>query len=506
MILVAFVLCVCTVFAVMGGTPPPVVVLANGNVPASLELARYYMARRSIPTNRLCVLDLPRGETIVRADYETRLRDPLLRWLRENELIEEVKVEGGEGSVPVSKDVRYVVSMYGVPVSITSFSERLKNWVKGEIRAVERAAVDSELSVLLLVEAAEARGPLRNPLFAARVCDSENEQVLLCTRLDGASADAVRTMIDGTLEAEQFGLNGYAWFDARGLSRGAPYFAGDYMIEEAYQRFRREGFECYFDAQEAVLGQALPLDHAAVYMGWYTEHVTGPFLRRGFRFEPGAVAYHLHSASARRLRTPNGYWAGPLTARGAAVTMGAVAEPFLRFTPDLGIFSDRLCRGYTFGESAYMALPALSWQITVVGDPLYRPFGASLEEQVARMRAAGNPGLAWGILRQVNRLLLDGRFGQAVSLCSREADELNSHVLRERLADLYVMNGNAGDALALYKKICTTAASDALVFRAGMKYAGLLRRDQREADTVALMEQLRERLKGRPDLLRALNE
>jgi len=32
------------------------------------------------------------------------------------------------------------------------------------------------------------------------------------------------------------------------------------------------------------------------------------------------------------------------------------------------------CRRITFGEAAWAAQPVLSWQTTVVGDPLYRPF------------------------------------------------------------------------------------------------------------------------------------
>ena len=40
-----------------------------------------------------------------------------------------------------------------------------------------------------------------------------------------------------------------------------------------------------------------------------------------------------------------------------------------------------LSRGQTLGEAAYYALPALSWQAVVIGDPLYRPFLVSLEDQ-----------------------------------------------------------------------------------------------------------------------------
>ena len=59
-----------------------VVVVANRNVPESVELAKVYMQARSIPANHLCVVDLPVGGTIVRYIYERRLRDPLLDFLR----------------------------------------------------------------------------------------------------------------------------------------------------------------------------------------------------------------------------------------------------------------------------------------------------------------------------------------------------------------------------------------------------------------------------------------
>ena len=38
-----------------------------------------------------------------------------------------------------------------------------------------------------------------------------------------------------------------------------------------------------------------------------------------------------------------------------------------------------LAAGFTLAESAYMAMPALSWMGTVVGDPLYRPFKIAQE-------------------------------------------------------------------------------------------------------------------------------
>ena len=57
--------------------------------------------------------------------------------------------------------------------------------------------------------------------------------------------------------------------------------------------------------------------------------------------------------------------------------MGCVYEPFLQFTPNIAIFLESLGNGYTFGEAAWASQLALSWQTTVIGDPLYQPFKAA---------------------------------------------------------------------------------------------------------------------------------
>ena len=58
--------------------------------------------------------------------------------------------------------------------------------------------------------------------------------------------------------------------------------------------------------------------------------------------------------------------------------MGNVYEPFLALTHHLDVLHHRLLQGYTIGEASLMALPALSWQAVLLGDPLYRPFQTDL--------------------------------------------------------------------------------------------------------------------------------
>ena len=112
----------------------------------------------------------------------------------------------------------------------------------------------------------------------------------------------------------------------------------------------------------------------AIYLGWYTENAVGPMARPGFRFNRGAIAYHLQSFTGAAIRDPKTHWVGPLAgARGLRHRRrGVRAVP--GGTPHVDILMDRLLQGYSWGEAAYMAEASISWQMCFIGDPLYRPF------------------------------------------------------------------------------------------------------------------------------------
>ncbi|MBP7829072.1 MAG: TIGR03790 family protein [Kiritimatiellae bacterium] len=481
------------------------VVVANRRVPESLELARHYLQVRGIPEDHLCALDLPAGETLLREVYEVRLRDPLLAFLRERRLIEQARrpadsVRRHESEwQTLSSSVRYLVCMYGVPVRITDTRWRIGEIVANRLRRLDlkdAAAVDSELA-LLLHAAHPIRGPYTNPLFnqmSEADAPASASRVLIAARLDGPDPATVRRMIDDAAAAERLGLSGRAYVDRRGIKRGG-YAMGDYWLAEAAERLAREGLEVVEDAAEPVWGPAFPMEHAAFYLGWYAEHVSGPFLRPGFRFEPGAVAYHIHSGSAAILRTASEHWAGPLLAAGAAATMGCVGEPLLNWTPYLSIFTDRLCRGLTFGESAYLAQPVLSWQVTVIGDPLYRPFLRPAETQ-----AEHEEGPGWARVRVVNRLVRAGRFNVALGLCRRWIAETGSPLLKEKLAELYARNDLYAEAIAEYRAAAEQAATAETAVRSGALALRILRALDRGPEADALERALRERWKDSPVL------
>src|SRR5258708_3626300 len=167
---------------------------------------------------------------------------------------------------------------------------------------------------------------------------------------------------------------------------------------------------------EKVLGDnpksfpaSFPMSQIAFYAGWYDENVSGPFTRPKVEFMPGAIAYHLHSFSASTIRSATRHWVGPLLERGATATMGSVEEPYLVGTPDLTAFFSRLIYfGFSFGEAAYAAQNSLSWQTTVVGDPLYRPFARKPQRQHEDLARRDLKLIEWSHLRVVDLNLASG--------------------------------------------------------------------------------------------------
>ena len=245
------------------------------------------------------------------------------------------------------------------------------------------ASVDSELSVLgfgLHV----ISGAVPNPYFRSfsTIMDARHPALMLVCRLDAPSAEIVRRMITDSLAAEENGLTGLAYVDARNIKE-AGYTEGDTWLYALANSARRHGTPVVLDNGPELFPESYPMTNAALYFGWYAEHMSGPFVRPDFRFARGAVAVHIHSFSAATLRDPLHHWAGPLVSAGAAATLGNVYEPYLTLTPQLDVFYDRLRAGFTFAESGYMAQRALSWMTTFVGDPLYRPYkgAAELEEK-----------------------------------------------------------------------------------------------------------------------------
>lgn len=443
-----------------------VIVIYNARVPESKQVAEYYAQRRAVPTNQVLGLDLPTDESMSRQEFLEKLQAPVLKHLEAEKLFTygpaTNRVPNSKPSDPsvrrvVGARVRYAVLCYGVPVKISADPRLVEEGADKLPTELQRnqAAVDSQLACSA---SSEGRlpwtGPISNPFYAATnaaVLHPTNG-LLLVARLDGPSAAIARGLIDKAIDAETNGLWGRAYIDSRGLTNGGYRIGDDWMRASALVA-RKSGFETVLDEKEATFSASYPMSQVALYLGWYDQQVSGPFTNGLVEFMPGAFAYHLYSFSAQRLRSTNNSWTGVLLQLGAACTMGAVDEPYLTGTPDLFMFLSRFAGlGFTFGESAYAGLNSVSWQMTIVGDPLYRPFGQNLEALHNKLLKQGNPLIEWSHLLVVNRNLEMGYGATSmIDYLYNTAQPNRSAVLTEKVGDLYWSLGKMADALDSYE-------------------------------------------------------
>ena len=341
--------------------------------PDSAALAAYYAKKRAIPLDHIVGLDCPNTEEISRATYDETMADPLRKIFTERGWW-----HAPEDPALVISDnqIRFIALIRGIPLKIAPAADYPGDsfHVKQPELNTNAAAVDSELATLG-VRTQHITGPMKNPYYQSftQFMDSPLAPIMLVCRLDGPSVDTVKNMIDGAISAERNGLDGFAYIDMRGITDG-PMSIGDRWLSNAADELRHHGMPVICDYSPNLIPTSYPMSHAAVYLGWYSSGVEGPMAQPDFRFEPGAIAVHIHSFSAATLHDFRANWAGPLVAHGAAVTLGNVYEPYLALTPNLDVFVDRLRNGMTFAESAYASEQVLSWMTTFVGDPLYRPF------------------------------------------------------------------------------------------------------------------------------------
>lgn len=439
-----------------------VLVVANKSVPDSVKIANYYAEKRGVPKAQICLLQCPATETVSRSDFIKTIQVPIRDFMEQNGLMRREPVVRGNdpdtartGLVTVQNKIRYIVLCYGIPLKVgpepkltEADSER---WPE-QFRRNE-AAVDSELA--LLPAEFPKTGFVQNPLYnypSPNFREPMNLRLILVTRLDGPNAEYARALVDRALEGEKSGLVGRAYFDARGI-KGGGYAIGDEWIHKSYELTKNAGFESVLDDHEPFFDEGYPMTDCVLYAGWYTGSIAGAPARKGFRFRPGTFAYHLHSDSAGTLRSESTCWAGPLVARGAACTMGCVYEPYLQGSPNIAIFFERFLQGYNFAESAYASQQMLSWQTTFIGDPLYRPFAISLDDQIAALEKAKRPDVVFAYLRRINLLLNADKKEEALKYARKLNADLDSAVLTEKIGDMLFDADDAIEAIRSYKEV-----------------------------------------------------
>lgn len=450
-----------------------VAVVYNAALPESRGVAEHYAARRNVPAQQVIGLSLPPTEAMTRSDFDDRLVKPLLAELANRGLMrwrDEIRPaeEGRAGRVIQSlteSRIRTFALCWGVPARILEDASRREAETAGLPEPLRRneASVDSDLSALpLLLAGQPITGPLANPLYGATnpaALGPANGQFLV-GRLDGPTPALARGLVDRAIEAEQKGLLGRAYFDLR-ASTDPVYQPGDRWISNAWVFAKAYGFDTHLDREPASLPPGLPFNHVALYAGWYEHTINGPFNVPPVEFVPGAIAYHLHSFNAHSLRTTNQYWCGPLVARGVTATMGTVSEPFLDGTPDVGTCYSRLMFfRFTWAEAALASQRMLSWQLTVLGDPLYRPFPMNALDRYKERVTQGDGRSDWALVQLFNRRReLSGDLTGVLADLEAEPRVKFSAILQEKLGDFALAAGDPAKAAKAYRRAAASPAS-----------------------------------------------
>lgn len=485
-----------------------VVVVYNRAMKDSKAVADYYALKRQIPKEQVFGLELPTNEAISRAEFQETLQKPLLKKLEDQGLFTFTK-EGDKQRLTAAK-IRYLVMCYGVPVRILkdpSINEPEAEKLRTELRRNE-ASVDSELAWLpRYYDKPLLSGPMVNSLYGSTNATelTPTRGLVIVARLDGPSAAIAQGLVDKAMSAETNGLWGRAYFDIRGINEGG-YKVGDDWIKAASEMSRRSGWETVVDDRPDTFPDSAPLSQIGLYAGWYASHVSGPFTHNMADFMPGAIAYHLHSFSGHTIRATDQYWVGPLLARGATATMGCVDEPYLEATPDLGNFFGRiLFLGFSFGEAAYASQNVISWQTTVVGDPLYRPYKRKPRDVHEDLIARKDPLLEWSHLRVVNLNIVTGlALGELFKYLDEIPDTAKSAVLQEKLGDMYLKAGRIGPAIEAYTEALALATNPIQKIRLSLTLAPKLGSYRKQEASVELFEKFLKENPNYPDRLTVL--
>ena len=380
--------------------PEQVLVLVNTRMAGSLSLAKYYMRQRGIPESNLLEMALTLNQGISREDYN----DYIIPKVRKK--IQKL----------APQPIGALVTFYGMPLTIeqTPFTEEEQRGIDSLSKKIEEyqkqlasapvlqkeidalgqrlnamrdkgdaAAVDSEL-MLVRVDGYTLKGWIANPYFLEfqnKKTSIDKSQVLLVSRLDGPDLATVRRMIDDSIATEkEGGLQGTVYLDARGPKPEKPptepYGFYDAALHEA-KRILEKKMPVVLDEKEELFPPHSCPD-AALYCGWYSysNYIDS------FTWKRGAVGYHLASSECTTLRLgASKPWCPNILSHGAAATIGPVSEPYVNAFPPPHLFFALLTSGkVTLGEAYLASLPYLSWQMILVGDPLYRPFGQKADK------------------------------------------------------------------------------------------------------------------------------
>ncbi|MBX3473510.1 MAG: TIGR03790 family protein [Planctomycetes bacterium] len=340
--------------------PANVLVVYNDKMEGSKEIADYYAELRGIPKAQILKISASQNEEITREEFNKDVQPPIEEYVKAND------------------HILCIVLCRGVPLKI----KRTMTPVD-QFRGHDEAAVDSELMILR----AEDRGTdsaKRNPYLNSDRALTLEDKVLVVSRLDGATVELAKRLVEKAILAEALTPEGHSYLDTRGLTGGDGYQFRDDKMEKVEDAWKLLGIPYTHDTAPEVVDLSTYKDPLH-YQGWYAG---GQNPKGTVKFRTGGIDVHLHSFSANTVRGTKSNWVGPLLSWNATCTYGTVYEPYTVGYPYEEVMWDRLARGWQFGEAGMAANELLSWQAIFVGDPLYRPYAQGWKERKERARKA----------------------------------------------------------------------------------------------------------------------
>jgi len=335
-----------------------ILLVVNSNAVVSRQIADYYRLRRGVPSANVCFISAPEDETIYWRTYVDRIETPIANCLKKAGLVEKVL---------------YIVLTMGVPLRIDGKG--------GSLEVSEHSSVDSDLALLyskLKGSQFPQAGAIPNPYFGKRDVPFRHPLVpiYLVTRLAAYDLAEVKGMIDRSLAARN---RGKFVIDAGGSTGD-----GNNWLRSAAMLLPPD--RVVFDDSPAVL-----YDQREVigYASWGSNDANRKRRWSGFHWLPGAIATEFVSTNARTLKRPPDTWnitgfqdrehwwgnspqslSADYIHEGVTGISGNVFEPFLAGCVRPEYLFPAYAGGRNLAESYYLALPFLSWQGVIFGDPL----------------------------------------------------------------------------------------------------------------------------------------
>jgi uncharacterized protein (TIGR03790 family) len=479
-----------------------VLVVINHASSTSETIGRQYAERRGVPEHNLCILALPLDESVSREVYDTQIEQPIWTCIAKHQ---------------AQDRILYIVLTKDVPIRIKGTSGR----------SGTNASVDSELTLLYRRRTGESVpivGFVPNPYFAGATASATVEpfthrphDIYLVTRLDGYTLQDALALMD---RASAPTADGVFVLDKQAAKAD---LMPNRWLGAAAERLTAQGL----GNRIVPAGPTAASSAAFGLSGYYSWGSSAEGDRRrvaNVTFYPGALAGMFVSTDGRTFKQPPASWlpgdsaleaqfadtsdplAADLIRAGATGVSANVDEPYLDGSIRPDILFPAYASGRNLAESFYAAMPYLSWQTLIIGDPLCAPFPrqpltadaadppidgtTELPTEFSRRKLANvypaiSRSAVAAFMKFQSRVLRGDTAGARVALEAAVAAEPRFIPARIELALLDDHAGDRDSAIADYRAILTYSPNDPLALN-NLAYAlAVYRNNPEEALPIA---------------------